>query len=133
MTICLFKATIQIMEAIPKAAKTYKTLEGKKPFTEWFRALKDSKGKVAIVDRIDRAKLGNLGNYEPVGEGVLELKIFVGPGYRVYIGLDGQELVILLCGGDKSTQARKDIELALKYWADYKAQKELERELEKGE
>lgn len=119
------------MEAIPKAAKTYETKEGKKPFTEWFRGLKDAKGKDAIVQRIDRAKLGNLGDFGPVGDGVLELRIHVGPGYRVYIGLDGQELVILLCGGDKSTQAGKDIELAREFWADYQARKKAEMEKEK--
>lgn len=116
------------MEAIPKKVKPYKTNDGKEPFYVWLMALKDAKGKVAILKRVDRAKLGNLGDCKPVGEGVTELRIFVGPGYRVYVGLDGQELVILLCGGDKSTQEEKDIVTAKEYWADYKLRKELEKE-----
>jgi putative addiction module killer protein len=72
-----------------------------------------------IRARIARVRLGNLGNCEPVGGGVLELKINYGPGYRVYFGQVGMKLVILLCGGDKSSQA-EDIRRAIEYWEDYK-------------
>jgi putative addiction module killer protein len=57
------------METVPKSVRTYETLEGKKPFKDWFKALKDAKGKAAIVQRIDRAKLGNLGNFKPIEDG----------------------------------------------------------------
>ncbi len=82
-------------------------------------SLRDQRAKARIRTRIARVRLGNLGNYEPVGNGVLELKISYGPGYRVYFGQVGVKLVILLCGGDKSSQA-EDIRRAIEYWEDYK-------------
>jgi putative addiction module killer protein len=111
------------MQAIPKSLRLYRTREGKEPFAEFFQDLRDEKGKTAITKRLDRVRQGNLGYFDKVGAGVLELKVDVGPGYRVYIGMDGQELVILLCGGDKQTQKRKDIEVAQEYWGDYKKRK----------
>ena len=80
-------------------------------FDRWLKKLKDRRAVLAIVNRIDRATVGNLGDVEPVGEGVSEMRIFVGKGYRVYFCTQGTELIILLCGGDKSTQ-QKDIKLA---------------------
>ncbi len=82
-------------------------------------SLKDKAGKAHILDRIDRAEEGNLGKHRSVGGGVVELKIDAGPGYRVYLGQVGDELVILLCGGDKSTQD-KNIRIAQKYWQNYR-------------
>lgn len=79
----------------------------------WFSSLKDRAGRFRIQARIDRAEDGNFGDCEPVGEGVSEMRIHYGPGYRVYIAQIGLEVVILLSGGDKSTQA-KDIKKALK-------------------
>jgi putative addiction module killer protein len=73
---------------------------------------------VKIEQRLDRLRLGNLGNFRSVGEGVCELKIDYGPGYRVYFGQVGTTIVLLLCGGDKSTQDR-DIRKAKEYWIDY--------------
>jgi putative addiction module killer protein len=75
-------------------------------FNKWFEDLKDQKAKAIINVRIRRASLGNLGDVEPVGEGVSELKIHYGPGYRVYIKEDGEFIVILLCGGIKNSQKR---------------------------
>lgn len=69
--------------------------------------------------RLDRVSLGNLGDCLGEGEGVQELRIDYGPGYRVYFGQEGMTIVMLLCGGDKSTQA-KDIEIARRYWSDYR-------------
>ena len=82
-------------------------------FDAWFANLADVTGKFRIQARIDRAEMSNFGDCEPVGEGVSELRIHYGPGYRVYFMQRGMELVILLAGGDKSTQP-KDIKAALK-------------------
>lgn len=82
-------------------------------FDAWFSSLKDRAGKMRVQARIDRAEDGNFGDCEPVGEGVSEMRIHFGPGYRVYIAQIGLEVMVLLAGGDKSTQA-KDIKKALK-------------------
>ena len=73
-------------------------------FANWFVKLKDKKAKVRIQARIDRLEMGNFGDVAPVGQGVSEMRIFYGTGYRVYFVQRGSILVILLCGGDKSTQ-----------------------------
>ncbi|MEW6132283.1 MAG: type II toxin-antitoxin system RelE/ParE family toxin [Pseudomonadota bacterium] len=75
--------------------------------------------KASIARRLDRLAMGNPGDNKAVRDGVSELRIDVGPGYRVYYAAHGEKLVILLCGGDKSSQDG-DIELALEYWADWK-------------
>jgi putative addiction module killer protein len=80
-------------------------------YHEWFEALKDKRAKARIDVRIRRVSLGNFGDVRPVGKGVSELRIDYGPGYRVYFITHRNILVILLCGGDKSTQA-KDIQQA---------------------
>lgn len=82
-------------------------------FDIWFDGLRDVRGKAAIRVRMRRAEDGNFGDCEPVGEGVSEMRIHYGPGYRVYFKRSGMEILILLAGGDKSTQA-KDIKKALK-------------------
>lgn len=79
--------------------------------TAWLGALKDKRAKAAILNRLDRATQGNLGWTETVGKGVSEMKIDVGQGYRVYYTIRNLEIVVLLCGGTKSTQKR-DIEKA---------------------
>jgi putative addiction module killer protein len=73
-------------------------------FDNWFKSLKDRKAKARVQARIDRLELGNFGDVAPVGEGVSELRIHYGPGYRVYFIQCGQLVVVLLAGGDKSTQ-----------------------------
>lgn len=80
-------------------------------FTTWLAGLRDERARARILKRLDRAKDGNLGDVAPVGEGVSEMRIFYGPGYRVYFVQRGSELIVLLCGGDKSTQGA-DIEEA---------------------
>jgi putative addiction module killer protein len=80
-------------------------------FSDWLKALRDTRARAKVIQRIDRLELGNPGDSEPVGQGVSEMKIHYGPGYRVYFKGRGEELVVLLCGGDKTTQAA-DIALA---------------------
>ena len=75
-------------------------------FASWFALLKDSQAKARIAGRIQRLAHGLAGDVEPVGEGVSELRIHQGPGYRVYFCMHGSKLIVLLCGGDKSSQAR---------------------------
>lgn len=81
-------------------------------FDTWFAGLKDKQAARRVQVRIDRAEGGNFGDCEPVGEGVSEMRIHYGPGYRVYFAQRGMEVVILLAAGDKSTQSR-DIQTAL--------------------
>jgi len=81
-------------------------------FDTWFAGLKDKQAARRVQVRIDRAEGCNFGDCEPVGEGVSEMRIHYGPGYRVYFAQRGMEVVILLAGGDKSTQSR-DIKTAL--------------------
>ena len=107
------------MEAHPREVRYYEDQGGKLPFRDWFDSLKDKRTQAKIQARLDRLRLGNFGYCEAVGEGVTELKIDYGPGFRVYFGQVGSQLVILLCGGDKDSQ-RRDIRLARKYWADYR-------------
>jgi len=106
---------------VPKI-QIYQTSNRESPFTIWLDCLNDINAKARILQRIDRIALGNLGDCEPVGEGVHELRIAYGPGYRIYFGNDGKQLVILLCGGTKRQQG-KDIKKAKEYWEDYKARK----------
>ena len=82
-------------------------------FAAWFRKLRDGRARARIQVRIDRLSLGNRGDAKPVGEGVSELRIDYGPGYRVYFVRRGDRLIVLLAGGDKGTQAQ-DISTALK-------------------
>lgn len=108
------------MEAQPREVQRYVTPDGKIPFDEWFFTLRDSQAQIIINKRLNRVSLGNLGNYRSVGEGVCELKINYGPGYRIYFGQVGTTIVLLLCGGDKSTQ-EQDIRQAIEYWTDYRS------------
>lgn len=81
-------------------------------FSDWFKSLRDKRAKARISARIDRASMGNFGDCAPVGEGVSEMRIHYGTGYRVYFTQRGRELIIILAGGDKHTQD-KDIKTAL--------------------
>jgi putative addiction module killer protein len=100
----------------------YQTPDGKIPLDDWLAGLRDSRARSRINIRLDRLTLGLLGDWKPVGDGVCELRVDVGAGYRIYYGRHGQELVILLCGGDKSSQ-QADIRQAIQYWKDYKVEK----------
>jgi putative addiction module killer protein len=80
-------------------------------FREWLHKLRDDRARVKITDRLLRIEGGNFGDVEPVGDGVAELRVDYGPGYRVYFTRRGRVVVIILCGGDKRTQT-KDIKRA---------------------
>ena len=105
-------------EATARELELYVTEEGRAPFTEWLDSLRDIRGREKIRARLNRIRLGNFGDSSSVGEGVEELRIDFGPGYRVYFGQAGTKIVLLLCGGDKSTQTQ-DILQAKRCWKDY--------------
>ena len=88
-------------------------------FDAWIENLRDRQARQRIAARLTRIQAGNFGDVKPVGEGVSELRIDYGPGYRVYFGEEAGHIVILLCGGDKDTQTR-DIKDAKEYWKEYK-------------
>ena len=96
----------------------YVTQEGKVPFQEWRETLRDKKTRNKIRVYLGRLELGNFRNCKFVGEGVFELKIDFGPGYRVYFGQIGSVIIMLLCGGDKNSQER-DIKKAKEHWTEY--------------
>ena len=108
------------MEPISRELVEYVTAGEKCPFLDWLNRLRDVQGRAFIRKRLNRVRLGNLGINRSLGDGVWELKVEFGPGYRVYYGEDGAKIVVLLCGGDKGSQ-RRDIEEAKKYWRDYLA------------
>jgi len=94
-----------------KIVKIFRDDLGREPFLEWIKSLKEKTTKARIQQRIRRIEIGNFGEHKSVGKGVWELKIDFGPGYRVYFGEDRDQIVLLLCGGDKKSQ-QKDIEQA---------------------
>jgi len=87
-------------------------------YTDWLKRLRDSRAKVAVIRRVARIEKGNFGDHSFCRDGVWELRIDVGPGYRVYYALSGRQVVLLLCGGDKRTQDT-DIGLAVDCWQDW--------------
>jgi putative addiction module killer protein len=99
--------------------RRYQLAEGTVPVSDWLAGLRDQRARAQIEIRVRRMAIGNFGDCKPVGEGVLELRVDVGAGYRLYCGRHGQTLVILLCGGDKSSQPA-DIKRARDYWLDWK-------------
>jgi putative addiction module killer protein len=98
----------------------YVSADGKCPFDDWFSKLKDPIGKAAVLSRFDRIKQGNLGDYKDIGDGVYELRLFTGPGYRIYYAWEGEQLVLLLTAGSKSQQS-KDIQQAKTYWLEHRS------------
>jgi putative addiction module killer protein len=99
----------------------YLAADGASPFRNWFDRL-DSRAAAKVTTALTRIGMGNTSNVESVGGGVYERKIDYGPGYRVYCGMDGEELVILVGGGTKKRQSH-DIETARGRWADYRKRK----------
>jgi putative addiction module killer protein len=106
------------MDPVPQTLQEYVTAEGGNPFREWLHALRDIRARAKIRVRLNRVRLGNFGDAKSVGNGVYELRIPYGPGYRVYFARTGSTVVLLLCGGDKSAQKR-DVNTAKGYWLDF--------------
>jgi putative addiction module killer protein len=114
LTSSSFKAT-----KTPVTLLRYQRDDGWEPFTDWLNGLRDKEGAARIRVRLQRLCAGKFGDCKPVGGGVSELRLTIGPGYRVYFGQHGDELVLLLCGGDEGTQAA-DIVRAKEYWTEWK-------------
>ena len=103
------------MTDTPYNLQYYLEDDGTAPFTEWLSNLRDRDAHARISARLNRVKLGNFGIIKALGDGVSEIKIDYGPGYRLYYAMNGKTIVLLLIGGDKSTQ-KQDIKLAKTYW-----------------
>jgi putative addiction module killer protein len=97
----------------------YQRDDGREPFSEWLNGLCDKVAQARIRVRLRQVQAGNFGDCESVGEGVIELRVHVGAGYRVYCGRHGKTVVLLLCGGDKGSQVA-DIKRAKELWAEWK-------------
>lgn len=105
------------MEAHPRNVETYVAPDDTSPFDEWMLELKDLKGRAQIEARINKLRRGIIGDFGPVGDGIIELRIHLGPGFRVYCVDDGAN-VLILWAGTKRTQS-DDIRRAKLYWKDY--------------
>ena len=108
-----------MLETHPREIRVYQTESGREPFNEWLSTIRDIETQARIRARLERLEDGNLGDSQSVGEGVFELRIHFGAGYRIYFGQIGNAIILLLCGGDKSSQ-RRDIKRAKTYWLEYK-------------
>ena len=97
----------------------YQQINGDEPLTDWLSGVRDKIAQARIRIRLRQVEAGNFGDCESVGEGVSELRVHVGAGYRIYFGRHGQTVVVLLCGGDKRTQTN-DIKRAKLFWVDWK-------------
>lgn len=97
----------------------YRDEDGREPFTQWLHAIRDKVAQARIRVRLRQVEAGNFGDSASVGVGVIELRIHVGAGYRVYCGRHGASVVLLLCGGNKASQS-KDIIQAKHLWAHWK-------------
>lgn len=88
---------------------------GKAPYTDWINSIKDPINRARIRRRIDRLEQDHYGDFKALGDGIMELRLHFGPGYRIYFAEYDDVIVILLCGGDKSSQ-KKDVKIAKEYW-----------------
>ena len=105
--------------AHPRRIQIYRAPNDQAPFIEWLKSLQDVRTRKRIQNRVARIESGNLGDHKPVGDGVFELRLHFGPGYRIYFGGVDNTIILLLCGGDKSSQSG-DIDRAKAYWQEYK-------------
>jgi putative addiction module killer protein len=104
-----------MLNGTPYRLEYYIENDGSAPFTEWLSRLRDRNVHGRISAILNRVRLGNFGDIKALGDGVNELKIDYGPGYRIYYAMSGKTVVLLLIGGDKSTQ-KEDIKTAKAYW-----------------
>lgn len=109
---------------IERKAQEYKTQDGSAPFRDWLVDLKDARAKAKVTKAVTQMEAGNFGDHKPItdGTGLQERRIDYGPGYRIYYITEGDELIILFAGSDKSDQ-QAAIDAAKEYLADYKARK----------
>lgn len=103
----------------PRELQFYRAPNGYEPFAEWFNAIRDTTTRTRIQRRLVRLEAGNFGDCHGIGAGVFELRFHFGAGYRIYFSNPDNRHILVLCGGDKSTQSR-DIERAKNYWLEYK-------------
>ena len=107
-------------QVIQRKIYYYKEASGGVPFLIWINSLRDTKTKAILLSRISRAGKGLFGDVKGLGSGLQELRVDYGPGFRIYMGVDeNNQLIIILAGGTKRSQ-QADIDMAQKYWADYK-------------
>ncbi len=106
------------MFLMPQNITFYIARNGRKPFMEWFNEL-DTETSIIIHERLEKIKTGYFGDHKNLGDGVFELRIHVGAGYRIYFGKYNRNIILLLCGGNKRTQ-NKDIKKSKTYWENYK-------------
>lgn len=107
------------MEIVERTIRYYVTSRGRVPFREWLNSLKDFTARKLIQVKIERLRAGNFSQCLYMGGGISELRIFFGPGYRIYFAQIHGLVVLLLVGGSKGTQ-RNDIQTAIEYWEDFK-------------
>ncbi|MCC7440194.1 MAG: type II toxin-antitoxin system RelE/ParE family toxin [Bdellovibrionales bacterium] len=103
-----------------KELRVYEKPSGKRPFEDWLFGIRDKAVVARIVARLNRVAHGNMGDVKGLGNGLSELRLAFGPGYRVYFAFDGDTLVVLLSGGDKGSQVR-DIKQARQFLEDYRS------------
>ena len=106
-------------DAQPRTINFYQIPNGHEPFARWILSIRDTRARQRIQARLTSVRTSNLGDHRFVGDGVWELRLDVGPGYRIYYGEVDNTVFLLLCGGDKSSQ-RRDIDRAKNYWKEYK-------------
>ena len=106
-------------EVVPRIVETYVTRNGRDVFQKWLDGLADQRGRALIDKTVAKVRLGNLGQHKSVGEGVQEIVVDYGPGYRIYFGEHGATRVILLCASTKKRQ-EEAIKEARRYWKDWK-------------
>ena len=100
----------------------FESKSGKSPFLGWLESL-DKRTQARVRNRLLRIEQGNFGDHKSLGDGIHELRLFFGPGYRVYYGIEGNRIVILLIGGDKDSQT-EDVAMAKRYWIQHLGKKE---------
>lgn len=108
-----------MLTTLPQEIRVYQAKNGREPFNDWLDTIRDLRTQDRIQSRLARLEDGNFGDCQSIGNGVYELRLHFGAGYRVYFGRIDKTFLLLLCGGDKTSQKR-DIERAKTFWLEYK-------------